>query len=186
MISRRPTGFLTMAALSLCLLPVGSMAQQKTLKEQLVGTWSLVAFEGTGADGKKTAVFGAQPKGILMMDAGGHYAMVLTDPGRPKWKSNLRPELTTEEFAAAAKGLVAQFGSWSVDEGSKVLTRRVERHAQSGLRGLRVLTPRGDAPNGGQKLSDDSRLFLPPPGKRRDQYGHWRIVSGQAGSKSFS
>jgi hypothetical protein len=135
MISRRITGFLTMAALSLCLLPVGSMAQQKSLKEQLVGTWSLVAFESTGADGKKTAVFGAQPKGILMIDAGGHYAMVLADPGRPKWKSNLRPELTTEEFAAAAKGLVAQFGSWSVDEGSKVLTRKVEGALSPNLAG---------------------------------------------------
>ena len=70
-----------------------------------------------------------------MIDAGGHYAMVLADPGRPKWKSNLRPQLTTEEFAAAAKGLVAQFGSWSVDESSKVLTRKVEGALSPNLAG---------------------------------------------------
>ena len=117
---------LAVAALSLCLLPGSAAAQQKTLKEQLVGTWSLVSFDSTGADGKKTQVFGAQPKGTLMLDAGGHYAMVLADPGRPKWKSDLRTALSTEELAAAAKGLVAQFGTWSVDEDSKVWTRKVE------------------------------------------------------------
>jgi hypothetical protein len=123
------------AALSFCLLSGGSVAQQRTLKEQVVGIWSLVSFDSTGADGKKTAVFGAQPKGILMIDAGGRYAMVLTDPGRPKWKSNLRTELTNEEFAAAAKGLVAQYGAWSVDEGSKVLTRKVEGALSPNLAG---------------------------------------------------
>ena len=129
---------LAVAALSLCLLPGSAGAQQKTLKEQLVGTWSLVSFDSTGADGKKTQVFGAQPKGTLMLDAGGHYAMVLTDPGRPKWKSEVRTALSTEEYAAAAKGLVAQFGTWSVDEGSKVLTRKVEGALSPNLGGNEV------------------------------------------------
>jgi hypothetical protein len=135
MIRRNIPGLLVVAALSCCLLPGSSVAQQKTLREQLIGIWSLVSFDSTGADGKKTAVFGAQPKGILMIDAGGRYAMVLTDQGRPKWKSNLRTELTTEEFANAAKGLVAQFGAWSVDEGSKMLTRKVEGALSPNLAG---------------------------------------------------
>jgi hypothetical protein len=113
-------------ALGLTMLPGNALAQTKSLKDQLVGTWTLVSYQNTATDGTKTAVFGAQPKGILMIDAGGHYAMVLTDPGRTKWKSNLRTELSTEELAAATKGLVAQYGAWSVDETSKVLTRKVE------------------------------------------------------------
>jgi hypothetical protein len=125
----------TVAALSLFVLPAGAVAQQKSLGEQLVGTWALVSYEGSAADGSKTAVFGAQPKGVLMIDAGGHYAMVLTDPGRAKWKSNLRTQLTTEELAAAAKGLVAQFGGWSVDEAGKVLTRKVEGALSPNLAG---------------------------------------------------
>jgi hypothetical protein len=122
-------------ALGFALLPGSVAAQQKTLKEQLVGTWTLVSFQSTAADGNKTAVFGAQPKGILMIDASGHYAMVLTDPGRAKWKSDLRTQLSTEEFAAAAKGLVAQYGAWSVDEASKVLTRKVEGALSPNLAG---------------------------------------------------
>jgi Lipocalin-like domain len=117
-------------------LPLGSaVGQQKSLKEQLVGTWTLVSYQSTAADGNKTTVFGAQPKGVLMIDASGHYAMVLTDPGRAKWKSNLRTQLTTDEFAAAAKGLVAQYGGWSVDEASKVLTRKVEGALSPNLAG---------------------------------------------------
>jgi hypothetical protein len=135
MIRRNLIGIAALMALSLFSLPSNTVAQQKTLKEQLVGTWTLVSFESTAADGSKTAVFGAQPKGILMIDAGGHYAMVLTDPGRAKWKSNVRTQLSTEEFAAAAKGLVAQYGGWSVDEASKELTRKVEGALSPNLAG---------------------------------------------------
>jgi hypothetical protein len=114
------------AAFSLTLLLGGAFAQQKSVKEQLVGTWVLVSYQSTAADGAKAPIFGAQPKGILMFDAGGHYAMVLNDPGRAKWKSNVRTQLSSDEIAAAAKGLVAQFGTWSVDEAGAVLTRKVE------------------------------------------------------------
>jgi hypothetical protein len=125
----------TIAALALA-LPLGSaFAQTKPLKDQLVGTWNLVSFESTSNDGSKKPVFGAQPLGILMLDTNGHYAMVLTDPGRPKWKSNLRTETTNEELATAAKGLIAQFGSWSVDEGTKTYTRKVEGALNPGLGG---------------------------------------------------
>jgi hypothetical protein len=122
-------------ALGLAMLPTGAVSQQKPLKEQLVGTWDLVSFEGTAIDGSKRPVFGAQPKGILMQDANGHYATLLTDSGRPKWKSNLRTETTNEELATAAKGLIAQFGSWSVDEGTKTYTRKVEGALNPGLGG---------------------------------------------------
>ena len=116
----------TMATLGLTSLSINAFAQQRSLKEQLVGTWTLVSYQSTAADGTKAPVFGAQPRGILMLDAGGRYAMVLDDPGRAKWKSNLRTQLSNEELAAAARGLVAQFGAWSVDETGKVLTRKVE------------------------------------------------------------
>jgi hypothetical protein len=78
----------TMMTLGPTLLPGNAFAQQRSPKEQLVGTWTLVSIQSTAADGAKAPVFGAQPKGILMLDAGGHYALVLNDPGRAKWKSD--------------------------------------------------------------------------------------------------
>jgi len=113
-----------------------AMAQQMGLKDQLVGTWSLVSYDSIAGDGTKKPVFGAQPKGYLMLDAGGRYAMVLTDMTRAKWKSSNRTQTTVEEYAAAAKGLVAQFGGWSVDETGKTLIRKVEGALNPGLPGI--------------------------------------------------
>jgi hypothetical protein len=120
----------------LALLSGSTLGQQNSLKDQLVGTWSLVAYNSIGPDGSKNPVFGAQPKGTLIMDANGHYAMVLTDPGRAKWKFELRPQLTTEDLGTAARGLVAQFGTWSIDQSSKMLTRKVEGALSPNLAGV--------------------------------------------------
>jgi hypothetical protein len=58
-------------------LPAGdAAAQQKTLKEQLVGTWTLVSYEDINPNGTKKQYQGANPRGILMLDAGGRYAWV--------------------------------------------------------------------------------------------------------------
>jgi len=123
-------------AFGLALLAINAVAQQRTLKDQLVGAWTLVSYDSIGNDGSKKAVFGPQPRGTLMMDADGHYAMVLADPGRAKWPSDLRTEVPTEQLASAAKGLVAQFGDWSVDEPSKTMTRKVAGALSPNLAGI--------------------------------------------------
>ena len=48
----------------------------KTLREQLVGTWSFVIADITTADGKKTFPFGERPKGMLIFTADGHFSQV--------------------------------------------------------------------------------------------------------------
>ena len=81
------------AALGLTLLPTSSMAQQKTLKEQLVGAWTLVSADATSPNGKKDQLYGANPKGVLILDASGQYAQVQGRPGRPKLNTANRAEL---------------------------------------------------------------------------------------------
>ena len=114
--------------LGLTVLPGSSLAQQKTLKEQLVGAWTLVSYETTTPDGTKQQAFGANPKGILILEAGGQSALVFGIPNRPKFKdtSNLRAAATPEEWAVAARGFAANFGTWSVDEANKTLIRKYE------------------------------------------------------------
>src|SRR3984893_4894335 len=116
------------AALSFCLMSGGSVAQQRTLKEQLVGVWTLASNEATAPNGAKRQDFGANPKGVLVLDAGGRYALVQGRPDRPKFKdtSNLRLGATAEEFATAARGFAANFGAWSVNEADKTLVRKYE------------------------------------------------------------
>jgi hypothetical protein len=45
----------------------GAVGQQRPLKEQLAGTWTLVSWEQTNADGSKLQQFGANPKGDRLL-----------------------------------------------------------------------------------------------------------------------
>jgi hypothetical protein len=118
------THILGLAAIAaIALLPTTAMAQG--LKQQLVGTWSLVSYDGIGSDGSKRPALGANPVGTLILEANGQYAMILVDTGRPKWRGTVRSQTTTEEFATAAKGIISQFGTWTVDEANKTLVRKV-------------------------------------------------------------
>ena len=112
-----------MTTLALALLPSSSIAQQKSLKDQLVGTWTLTSYEITPLNGAKRQI--ANPKGILMFDTGGRYATFLVRGDRPKYRSSGAP--TTEEIAATVRDYVAgNFGTWSVNEADKTLTRHYD------------------------------------------------------------
>ena len=117
-----------MTVVAASLLPGAGYSQQRSLKDQLVGVWTLVSADTTPASGTKRQDFGPNPKGILIIDASGKYAVVQGSPDRPKFKdtSNLRGGATAEELAAAARPFAANFGTWSVDEGNKTLTRNYE------------------------------------------------------------
>ena len=105
-----------------------TMAQQKSLKEQLVGPWNIVSNEATTKEGKKNQSFGAKPSGILILDASGRYATVFGRPDRPKLKesSSVRSDASAAEFGEAARAFGANFGTWSVNEADKTLTRKYE------------------------------------------------------------
>jgi Lipocalin-like domain len=115
-----------MTALGFTLLPSSAIAQQQSLKEQLVGTWTVVSSANVAPDGSKRQIFGANPKGVLVLEASGRYAQIIVRPDRPKFKANNRLDGTPEENKAAIQGTTATFGTWSVDEASKGLVRRIE------------------------------------------------------------
>jgi hypothetical protein len=148
----RRHGMLTATAISLLFLglalPGGdAAAQQKSLKEQLTGTWIIVSTDQTAPDGTKHQLFGPNPKGILVLDATGQYAQIIVRPGRPKFKANNRQEGTPDENQAAVQGTTATFGTWSVDEGSKTLMVRIESGMypnQDGTESKRPVSVSGD------------------------------------------
>jgi hypothetical protein len=84
-----------MTTLALALLPGSSIAQQKSLKDQLVGIWTAVSAESTGPNGAKQQFYGAPAKGILILDAGGRYAAMIGDSDRPKFKTTTDIRLNT-------------------------------------------------------------------------------------------
>jgi hypothetical protein len=117
----------TLTALGLALLPSSTVAQQGTLKQQLVGTWTLVSCE-VPANGIRQP-FCVDPSGSLSIDASGRYIQVVAARGRPKATATgaqNRADVTPEYYKAIAQGVIAQFGTWSVNETDKTLTRKAE------------------------------------------------------------
>jgi hypothetical protein len=54
-------------ALGLALLPDSAASQQRSLKEQLVGSWTIVSNDNVAPDGTKRQIFGPNPKGIFIL-----------------------------------------------------------------------------------------------------------------------
>ena len=103
-----------------------ALAQQKSLKEQLVGTWKLVSSHNVRNDGSKIDVYGPNANGILIYTSDGHFALVNTRSDLPKFASNSRDRGTPEEYKAVVQGSLAYFGTYSVNEADKVITAQIE------------------------------------------------------------
>jgi Lipocalin-like domain len=94
-----------------------SLGAAESLKQQLVGTWTVVSFLNENEKtGRKTEVkvFGSNPKGYFMFDAGGHFAINLIRAGRPKF--GYRDFPTRSESKAALEGTITMFGDYKVNE----------------------------------------------------------------------
>jgi hypothetical protein len=111
------------AAFGLALLPGAAVCQQKSLKEQLAGTWSFVSAVDTGG---KADRWGPSAKGLAIFEPNGHFIFMITRGDIPKFAANSVMQGTPEENTAVVRGIIAFFGTWSVDEANKTFTTNVE------------------------------------------------------------
>jgi hypothetical protein len=123
----------TITALALAMLPGSAIAQTKSLKDQLVGTWTFVSSVNTRADGSKFDAWGANAKGTTIYEANGHYAFMIMRSDLPKFTD--RSKTTPEQGKAVVEGSIAYFGTYTVDEPSKTVTLLVEGSTLSALNG---------------------------------------------------
>jgi Lipocalin-like domain len=108
---------ITLSAVLVCFVPlevVTAVAQQMSLKDRLIGTWTPISIENVAANGTKRQPYGPNPKGVLFLDAHGKYAQIQVLPDRPKFKEHNRFKGTAEENKMALSGSYASFGTWSV------------------------------------------------------------------------
>ena len=112
-------------ALGLPLLAAGAFGQQPSLKEQLVGTWTVVSWEQKKSDGTKLQQFGANPTGIAFFD-GGRYVITVMRSDRARYASNALWHGTAEENKATADGTQTYFGTYTIDEADRSMAIHVE------------------------------------------------------------
>ena len=119
-----------LTAVGLALLPSNAISQQKSLKEQLIGTWTLVSAAQVTKEGVKSDRWGPNPRGRAIFEANGFFRSDV-----PKFASNNMNQVTAEEAKAAIQGMTANYGTWSIDEATKTLTTNIEGSSSPNLNG---------------------------------------------------
>jgi hypothetical protein len=114
------------STLGFALLPSNAFTQQKSIKEQIAGTWTFVSALDIHPDGRKNDRWGTDPKGIFIFDGNGRFAQFITRSDLPKIVAGTADKGTPEEYKAILSGLVASFGTYTVDEAEKTVVTRVE------------------------------------------------------------
>jgi hypothetical protein len=111
-------------ASGLLFLPGSATSQQKSLKEQLLGTWIYGSSTRIRPDGTKTD----EPnlKGIVIYTSDGHFAFMNVRTDLPKFVANSPARATAEEALAVVAGSIAYYGTYAVNEADKVITAKVE------------------------------------------------------------
>jgi hypothetical protein len=106
---------------------------QLSVREQLVGSWSLQSRETTLSDGKVVVDPGlsATPSGVLIYDRSGHVAAQLSRRGRTvEMIANECHEAAqirgTTDTAQTVLGYDAYFGTYTVDEEKGIVTHHLE------------------------------------------------------------
>jgi hypothetical protein len=117
---------LSLLTLGAVLLADDAVAQQQALKEQLVGTWTLVSADIVRNDGSKVELFGPNPRGTLIYTSDGHFALMQMRADLPKLAARRRDQGTPEEYQAVVQGSVAYFGTYAVNEAEKTITLHIE------------------------------------------------------------
>jgi Lipocalin-like domain len=132
---RNVTQLSVITSLALIFLPGLVFAQQKSLKEQLIGTWTYVSSVDTNKEGVKSDRWGPNAKGLIIFEANGRYAFMISRSDIPKFAVNNVNQGTAEENKAVVNGITAHFGTWSVDGTTKTITTNVEASSFPNLNG---------------------------------------------------
>lgn len=126
MISRLIVVACGIAALGSFIMTFDALGQKQTLKEQIVGTWTLLSWEQKKGDGTKVERYGANPKGIAFFDAGGRYIITVMRSDRARYASNALWQGTPDENRETADGTISYFGTYSTKEADSSIAIHVE------------------------------------------------------------
>jgi hypothetical protein len=116
----------TSLCLGFALTTSSAVVPRDSLRGQILGTWTAFAVDNVLEDGTKVQSYGANPSGVLMLDAQGRFSLVLIRSDLPKFASNNRDLGTPEENKAVVQGSLANIGTYSVNDTDRTLLLSIE------------------------------------------------------------
>jgi Lipocalin-like domain len=131
-------------------------AQDASQNNQFIGTWKLTLVDNVLPDGARVHLYGPDPQGVLVFDAGGHYSLQIMSAGRPKFAANDKGKGTAEEYRAAVQGSNCHFGRYAVNEHDHTVTFYVEHATFTNWEGTTQTLPF-------QMAGDEYKFILPHP-----------------------
>jgi hypothetical protein len=136
-------GLAAITSFGLAVADSNAIAQEKSLKDQLVGAWMVVRCEVVQRDGTKgPLVIGSNPLGQFIFTDSGRFAFQIAAE-IPKFASNDDSKTTPEENKAVVEGSISYFGSYTVTDADKTIHLRIERGSipnLNGTEGRRIVT----------------------------------------------
>ncbi|QPF89264.1 lipocalin-like domain-containing protein [Bradyrhizobium commune] len=121
---RCAVGLCAAALISAVAFPDGSIAQGRSLRDQLVGTWIYVSSTGTREDG--SAVERPKLQGAVTYTADSRFHFITVRSDAPKYASGDSARPSPDEAMAIASGVVAYTGTYTVDESAKTIHVNIE------------------------------------------------------------
>src|SRR3982751_754014 len=103
-----------------------AVAQPQSYKDQIVGAWELVSVTSEMDDGKKGEPFGPSPRGVMIFSNNGHFSLFQSRGEIPKIAANDRAKATPEEAQTIIANSIAYYGTYSIDEASKMMIVNVK------------------------------------------------------------
>jgi hypothetical protein len=130
---------LLLSALAVAMPSGHAVAEGKSLRDRLIGTWILVSAIDIRKDGSEVDRWGPNPKGTFIFTAEGRYAQMI---------------LRTDVRMFGSRN-AASFGTFAVNERDKILITRVEASSNqhySGTERKRTIL----------NVTDDEMIYLNP------------------------
>jgi len=151
---RYALGACAAALISTVAFPNNGVSQERSLKDQLVGTWIYVSSTGTRDDG--SAVQRPSLRGAVTYTAEGRFHFMTVRSDAPKYATGDSARPSPEEAMAIASGVIAYIGTYAVDESTKTINVNIEASSFPNLVGApnqrRIVT----------SVTDDELKFTNP------------------------
>ncbi|SHI22642.1 Lipocalin-like domain-containing protein [Sporobacter termitidis DSM 10068] len=96
------------------------------LKEKLLGTWKLASFTGTDEDGGTVHIMGEDATGFICYSQDGWVSVQILRANRPRYSVPDTELGTDEQTLAAARGMFAYAGRFTVDEENQIVYHALE------------------------------------------------------------